>query len=145
MINRELPPPATKSIDEIHYVPDKYMFLFLQRTLPEGSLIAYEKALVIWDRPRRKTKVTKPDFYTLTPDGRETLIESTTSRRRKGKQDPKKWAKRIVRNGVPGRRLYVYYRDNLEAIQRHHPDLEFFKEDGKVNTSGTIFDARYKV
>ncbi len=136
-----MPPPPTKNVNEIRDLPDQFMFMFLQRTFPTGTIIAYEKVPIVWKRNHRESKTTRPDFYIKTPNGHEFLIEGATSKRRKGKQDPKKWQKRIVRNGAPGRRLYVYYRDNLEAIQKHHPDLKFFNEDGRVNASEAIFGA----
>lgn len=141
MINRELPPPPTRSIDEIRNLPDKYMFLFLQRTFLPGTIIAYEKVPVVWIRNHREQKTTWPDFYVKTPNGHEFLIEITTSKRREGKKDPKKWQKRIARNGSPDIKLYVYYGDNLAAIQKHHPDLKFFNKNGTVNTSEAIFNA----
>ncbi len=134
MINRELPPPPTRSIDEIRDPVDKYFFIFLQRIFPKGTIIAYEKVPIDWDRKDRKRKTTKPDFYVKTPNGHGLFIEVTTSKRRKGKRDPKKWQKRIVRNGAPEIKFYVYYRDNLKTIQKYHPDLEFFREDGSANT-----------
>jgi hypothetical protein len=139
MINRELPPTPTLSENEILLRAERLYFIYLCRTRPKETLIAYEKVALIEERRKHnKRKKTVPDFYVLEPNNHQDFIEITTSKRREGKKDPKRKQKAIARNA--GEVLTVVYGEDLRAIQAEYPDLVFFNNE-KTNP-GVIFESK---
>lgn len=142
MIGRELPPPPTLNADEIPHRTERTFFAYLQRTLPQGSIIAYEKIVLIENAPKgHRRKKVYPDFYVKTPNGYQFFIEVTKSKRG-CRKDPKKRQKSIARRAQTGMDVIIYYGEDLKKIQAKYPDLVFFDSpEESMPKSGLIFSA----
>jgi hypothetical protein len=125
MVTTEIEKTGTSNICEINGVAEQQFFLLLKDKLPYDTQIIYEDRF-FKQKSNGKEEGTVPDFHIIKPDGKEYFIEITTQIMRSNGDDPKRKQKEIMSKTSPTKKYVVLYREHLENIQRHYPEILFF-------------------
>jgi len=90
-----------------------------------GATIVHEPTLFKVQSNPYKVSGTIPDFLITRPDGRRIFVEITISPNN-GDGELKKRQKKIIEQLAPDAKYVVLSRENLLAIQKRHPEAQFF-------------------
>lgn len=121
MFSKEIQLGGTTDVKEIKGIAEQQFFLLIKRRLPNAKITYEETEFAIKNGSENPTS-TVPDF-SITKGYRRTFVEITTSNAN-GKH-PKARQIKIMKN-FSGVRFVVLTRENLEAIGRKYPDVDFF-------------------
>jgi len=124
MTSREITREGPTDITDIQGIAEQQFFLLLKAKLPQRTTVDYESQIFISSNGGGRIEATVPDFIITKPNGVKIAIEITTENQ--NGTDPKEKQKRVMRTVAPELRYVVLYRENLMAIQRRHPEFNFF-------------------
>lgn len=127
MICKELPSNGTQKIEDIPHVHEQQFFLLVRQKAPHLGIV-YEGSIFEITEDNGTVKSTKPDFSITLKDGTRKIVELTTLSRTEDemKKKTKQSKRKIVQTVSPCSIAIVLYRKNLENMQRHNPDYDFF-------------------
>lgn len=107
---------------------ERSFFILFSRLLEEkkpGATIVHEPTL-FEIQSEEINGGTLPDFLITRHDGRKIFVEITKSKRRKSYNNLKRKQRNIMEISAPNDKYVVLSRENLESIQRAHPEINLY-------------------
>lgn len=121
MFSKEIQLGGTTDVKEIKGIAEQQFFLLIRERLPDAQITYEETEFAIQNGNGNPTS-TVPDF-SIIKNGRRTVVEITTSNT--NGEHPKVRQIEIMKY-FPEVRFVVLTRENLEAIHKKHPKIDFF-------------------
>ena len=115
--------------DNIDNVIERKFFILFSRLLKKmpGATIVHEPTFFEVQSGPNTISGTLPDFLITRPDGRRIYVEITSSKKNNGSsEEAKSRQKRLMSQTSEDIKYVVLYKENLEAIQKRHPEVQFF-------------------
>ena len=115
--------------DKIENTTERQFFILFSRLLREKmprATIVHEPTLFEKQEGTNIVSGTLPDFLITRPDERKIYVEITISKMNGNEEGLKHKQRNIMKASAPHAKYVVLSRENLEAIQKRHPEAQFF-------------------